>query len=83
MTANIRTFSLAELRSITRGFSPDMMLGEGTYGKVFMGWLDEDTLAPSSIGIGMAVAIKRFNPDEKLKAMQVFSIQSFQLIIRK
>ncbi|KAK1380096.1 receptor-like cytoplasmic kinase 176 [Heracleum sosnowskyi] len=70
MTANMKRFSLAELRSTTRGFSPDMMLAEGNFGKVFMGWLDEDTLAPMSIGIGMAVAIKRFNPDEKLKAMQ-------------
>lgn len=68
LTANLRMFSLAELESATRGFSPDLMLGEGNYGRVFIGWLDEDTFAPSRIGIGMAVAIKRYNPNERFSA---------------
>lgn len=82
VTANLRRFSLAELSSATRGFSSDMLLGAGKHGRVFIGWLDEDTFAPSSTGIGMAVAIKRLNPNEKFRAMQVLSLKSFQLIIR-
>nr|XP_017223171.1 PREDICTED: protein kinase 2B, chloroplastic-like [Daucus carota subsp. sativus] len=70
VTANLRMFTFAELGSATRGFSPDMMLGEGNYGRVFIGWLDEDTFAPSRIGIGMAVAVKRCNSNERFKAVQ-------------
>lgn len=82
VTANMRRFSLAALSSATRGFSPDMLLGAGIHGWVYIGWLDEDTFAPSSTGIGMAVAIKRLNPKEKFRAVQVFSLKNFQLIIR-
>ncbi|KAL8105160.1 hypothetical protein AgCh_029091 [Apium graveolens] len=71
VTAYLRSFSLAELTSATRGFSPDMLLGAGKHGWVFIGWLDEDTFAPSNTGIGMAVSIKRFNPNEKSRAMQI------------
>ncbi|KAI9165303.1 hypothetical protein LWI28_011444 [Acer negundo] len=40
-------------------FSPDSLLGEGGFGRVYKGWVDEKTLSPSSkMGIGMAVAIK-------------------------
>ncbi|XP_074342720.1 uncharacterized protein LOC141680372 [Apium graveolens] len=70
VTANLRMFTLAELGSATRGFSPDMMLGEGNYGRVFIGWLDEYTFAPSRIGVGLAVAIKRFDSNEGFKAVQ-------------
>lgn len=77
VTANLRRFSLAELSSATRGFSPDMLLGAGKHASVFIGWLDEDTFAPSSIGIGMAVAIKRLNPNEKLRAMQRTEVDLF------
>ncbi|KAL1806566.1 hypothetical protein ACET3Z_029634 [Daucus carota] len=68
--ANLRMFSLAELVSATRGFIPDMILGDNHYGRAFIGWLDEDTLAPSRIGIGMAVGIKRTNSYARLRTLQ-------------
>ncbi|KAL1806564.1 uncharacterized protein LOC108198895 isoform X1 [Daucus carota subsp. sativus] len=71
MTADSRRFSLAELSSTTRGFSPDLMLSEGNYGSVFIGWLDEDTFAPSRIGIGKAVVIVRCSPDQRLRTTQM------------
>ncbi|KAK1380103.1 putative serine/threonine-protein kinase NAK [Heracleum sosnowskyi] len=77
VTANLRRFSLAELSSATRGFSPDMLLGSGKHGWVFIGWLDEDTFAPSSTGIGMAVSIKRLNPKEKFRSMQKTKVDLF------
>ncbi|TXG66865.1 hypothetical protein EZV62_008140 [Acer yangbiense] len=42
-------------------FSPDSLLGEGGFWRVYEGWVDEKTLAPSTRGIGMAVAIKNYN----------------------
>nr|XP_016470598.1 PREDICTED: probable serine/threonine-protein kinase Cx32, chloroplastic [Nicotiana tabacum] len=65
VTPNLKVFSLAELKSATRNFRPDTMLGEGGFGRVFKGWIDEKTLAPSRVGVGMAVAVKKSNPDSE------------------
>lgn len=56
-------FTLAELKSATRNFRPDTVLGEGGFGRVFKGWVDETTYAPSKVGIGIAVAVKKSSPD--------------------
>ena len=39
----LREFTLAELRAATRGFKPEMVLGEGGFGRVYKGWVDERT----------------------------------------
>ncbi|XP_042484716.1 probable serine/threonine-protein kinase PIX13 isoform X2 [Macadamia integrifolia] len=62
-TPNLRVFSFSELKSATRNFKPDSMLGEGGFGRVFKGWLDEKTYTPSKIGSGMVVAVKKLNPE--------------------
>jgi hypothetical protein len=62
-TSNLRDFSFAELKKATRNFRKDTVLGEGGFGSVFKGWLDEKTLAPSKAGTGMIVAIKKWNPE--------------------
>ncbi|KAD4585404.1 hypothetical protein E3N88_23005 [Mikania micrantha] len=56
---NMKVFKFSDLKKATRSFSPDLILGEGGFGKVFLGWVDENTLAPSKQGVGMAVAVKR------------------------
>ncbi|GAV88750.1 Pkinase_Tyr domain-containing protein [Cephalotus follicularis] len=58
-TPNLRTFTYAELKVATRNFRPDIMLGEGGFGKVFKGWLDEK--APGKSGSGTLVAVKKLN----------------------
>lgn len=58
-----KLFTLAELKSATRNFRPDTVLGEGGFGRVFKGWVDEKTYAPAKVGCGMAVAVKKSNPD--------------------
>uniref|UniRef100_A0A2P2JDH2 non-specific serine/threonine protein kinase n=1 Tax=Rhizophora mucronata TaxID=61149 RepID=A0A2P2JDH2_RHIMU len=63
ITPNLKVFSLAELKSATRNFRPDTMLGEGGFGRVFKGWIDEKTYAPSKAGVGIAVAVKKSNLD--------------------
>jgi hypothetical protein len=40
----LRVFTLAELRAVTRGFKPEMVLGEGGFGRVYKGWADERSL---------------------------------------
>ncbi|KAF4373791.1 hypothetical protein F8388_007697 [Cannabis sativa] len=66
---NLRVFSFAELKACTKNFKADSVLGEGGFGKVFKGWVDEKTLAPSKVGTGMMVAIKKLNSE---------SMQGFQ-----
>lgn len=63
VTPNLKMYSFAELKSATRNFRPDSMLGEGGFGRVFKGWVDKTTLAPSKVGVGILVAVKRSNPD--------------------
>nr|XP_009590741.2 probable serine/threonine-protein kinase PIX13 isoform X2 [Nicotiana tomentosiformis] len=55
ITSNLKMYSFAELK--------DTILGEGGFGRVFKGWFDNKTLAPSKVGIGMAVAVKKSNAD--------------------
>ncbi|XP_050215260.1 probable serine/threonine-protein kinase PBL11 isoform X2 [Mercurialis annua] len=59
----LKMFTLEELKSATRNFRPDTILGEGGFGRVFRGWIDEQTYAPTKVGVGMAVAVKKSNTD--------------------
>ncbi|KAF0912265.1 hypothetical protein E2562_013949 [Oryza meyeriana var. granulata] len=59
----LRVFTLAELRAVTRGFKPEMVLGEGGFGMVYKGWADERTLNPAKSSAGVVVAVKKLNPE--------------------
>ncbi|KAL8252315.1 hypothetical protein R6Q59_036008 [Mikania micrantha] len=59
----LKEFRFSDLEKATRSFSPDLILGEGGFGKVFLGWVKENTLAPSKQGVGIAVAVKRLNKE--------------------
>jgi hypothetical protein len=37
-SANVKAFTFNELRTATRNFRPDSVLGEGGFGSVFKGW---------------------------------------------
>ncbi|XVE69605.1 hypothetical protein DITRI_Ditri10aG0003800 [Diplodiscus trichospermus] len=63
VSTTLKIFTLAELKAATRNFKPATVLGEGGFGRVFKGWVDEKTYAPSKVGVGMAVAVKKSNPD--------------------
>ncbi|TKY70248.1 serine/threonine-protein kinase Cx32 [Spatholobus suberectus] len=58
---NLKEFNFADLKAATKGFKS--LLGEGGFGKVYKGWLDERTLTPTKAGSGMMVAIKKLNPE--------------------
>lgn len=62
-STNVKSFSFSELKSATRSFRPDSVLGEGGFGSVFKGWIDEQTLEATKPGVGMVVAVKRLNQD--------------------
>ncbi|KAK4771099.1 hypothetical protein SAY87_031631 [Trapa incisa] len=65
ITPNLRMYTLGELKKATRNFRPDTMLGEGGFGRVFKGWIDENTLDPAKVGVGIPVAVKKSNPDSE------------------
>ncbi|XP_057979518.1 probable serine/threonine-protein kinase PIX13 [Malania oleifera] len=62
---NLKVYGFEELKKVTNNFRADGVLGLGGFGTVYRGWVDEKTLAPSKIGTGMVVAIKRLNPESK------------------
>ncbi|XP_071733628.1 probable serine/threonine-protein kinase PIX13 [Rutidosis leptorrhynchoides] len=52
-------FQFADLKKATRNFSPDLCLGRGGFGDVFLGWLDPNAYAPLDCDDGVAVAVIR------------------------
>ncbi|KAG0472701.1 hypothetical protein HPP92_014558 [Vanilla planifolia] len=66
---NLKIFTFAELRSATKNFKADTVLGEGGFGTVYKGWLDEKTLNPTKCGVGMVVAVKKMKP-ESMQGLQ-------------
>ncbi|KAK3155842.1 hypothetical protein QOZ80_2AG0099400 [Eleusine coracana subsp. coracana] len=60
---NIRTFTFMELRTATKNFRPDSVLGEGGFGRVYKGWVDEKTMNPAKAGTGIVVAVKKLNSE--------------------
>ncbi|XAR58985.1 Non-specific serine/threonine protein kinase [Bertholletia excelsa] len=63
LSPNLKSFAFADLRMATRNFRPDSVLGEGGFGSVFKGWIDENSLTPSKPGTGIVVAVKRLKQD--------------------
>ncbi|KAK4798316.1 hypothetical protein SAY86_030642 [Trapa natans] len=62
-SSNLKSFSFSELRTATRNFRPDSVLGEGGFGCVFKGWIDEQTLSAAKPGTGLVIAVKRLNTE--------------------
>ncbi|KAL5710805.1 hypothetical protein ACHQM5_021322 [Ranunculus cassubicifolius] len=60
-TPSLMGFSYKELKSATRNFRPDALLGQGAFGKVFKGWIDDKRPTATNPGRGMAVAVKILN----------------------
>ncbi|KAL7139208.1 hypothetical protein ABFS83_09G035200 [Erythranthe nasuta] len=58
----LKAFSLDQLRRATSNFCEYSTLGEGGFGYVFKGWLDEEKLTATKPGTGLAVAIKKLIP---------------------
>lgn len=58
---NLKNFAFSDLKMATRNFRPDSVLGEGGFGSVFKGWIDENSYTAAKPGTGMVIAVKRLN----------------------
>ncbi|KAA8539460.1 hypothetical protein F0562_026152 [Nyssa sinensis] len=63
LSSNLKSFAFNELKTATRNFRPDSVLGEGGFGCVFKGWIDENTFTAAKPGTGMVIAVKRLNQE--------------------
>lgn len=61
ISSKLRKFSFSELKSATRNFRPESLLGEGGFGCVFKGWINEHGTTPVRPGTGLTVAVKTLN----------------------
>lgn len=66
---NLRVFTQAEMRSATNNFKMETKLGEGGFGMVYKGWIDDKASNSSGTRHNMAVAIKK---------LKVESVQGFK-----
>lgn len=62
-SSNLKSFTFSELKNATRNFRPDSVLGEGGFGSVFKGWIDERSLIAAKPGTGLVIAVKRLNQE--------------------
>ncbi|XP_058729925.1 probable serine/threonine-protein kinase PBL10 [Vicia villosa] len=62
-SSNLKSFALTELQAATRNFRVDSVLGDGGFGSVFKGWIDENSASAAKPGKGIAVAVKKLCQD--------------------
>ncbi|KAF5945064.1 hypothetical protein HYC85_015292 [Camellia sinensis] len=63
VSSRLRKFTFNDLKFATRNFRPESLLGEGGFGCVFKGWIEENGTAPVKPGTGLTVAVKTLNHD--------------------
>ncbi|KAK4764665.1 hypothetical protein SAY86_025755 [Trapa natans] len=61
IASRLRKFTFNDLKLATRNFKPESLLGEGGFGCVFKGWIEENGTAPMKPGTGLTVAVKILN----------------------
>ncbi|MFS7983798.1 putative transferase, protein kinase RLK-Pelle-RLCK-VIIa-2 family [Helianthus anomalus] len=61
--SGLKIFSLHALKMATKNFSDDRVAGEGAFGKVYKGWVKQETYVPSQVGSGIPIAVKKLDTD--------------------
>ncbi|WJX38044.1 putative serine/threonine-protein kinase pbl2 [Trifolium repens] len=59
----LKSFSLNDMKEATKNFRRENIIGEGGFGRIFKGWIDGNTFAPTKPGSGIVVAIKNLKPE--------------------
>jgi hypothetical protein len=59
----LKAFSLSDLKGATKIFCPDSLIREGSFGYVYKGKIDDQTLAPLKLGYGMVFVINKLKPE--------------------
>lgn len=62
-SADLRVFNFNLLKSATRNFRPDSLVGEGGFGCVFKGWIDEQGNMVAKPGTGVVIAVKKLHQE--------------------
>uniref|UniRef100_A0A7N0ZVP7 non-specific serine/threonine protein kinase n=1 Tax=Kalanchoe fedtschenkoi TaxID=63787 RepID=A0A7N0ZVP7_KALFE len=62
-SSNMKSFCFNDLKVATRNFRPDSVVGEGGFGCVFKGWINERDLTAARPGTGMVIAVKKLNQE--------------------
>ncbi|GAB4827471.1 hypothetical protein Ancab_034354 [Ancistrocladus abbreviatus] len=62
-SSKLKNFTYNDLEVATSNFRPDSLLGEGGFGCVYKGWIDEHTFEASKPGTGINIAVKRLNQE--------------------
>lgn len=75
-SSKLKSFGFNDLKVATRNFRPDSVLGEGGFGCVFKGWIDEHSFKATRPGTGIVIAVKRLN-QEGLQGHKEWLVSSF------
>lgn len=62
-SSNLKSFNFSDLKTATRNFRPDSVLGEGGFGLVFKGWIDEHSFIAAKPGTGLVIAVKKLSQE--------------------
>ncbi|PWA93403.1 serine/threonine/dual specificity protein kinase, catalytic domain-containing protein [Artemisia annua] len=60
-TRDVKRYTYDELKYATRDFGNDRFLGEGSYGKVYKGWINKKTYFPHKHSIGLPIAVNKLH----------------------
>ncbi|XVF11955.1 hypothetical protein REPUB_Repub08aG0073000 [Reevesia pubescens] len=60
---HLKAFTFTELKNATKSFHSENLTGEGGFGYVYKGWMDDQTLVAAKPGFGMVVAVKKLKPE--------------------
>ncbi|KAL3636275.1 putative serine/threonine-protein kinase pbl3 [Castilleja foliolosa] len=63
LSPTAKAFPFNELKNATRNFRSDNLLGEGGFGYVFKGWVDEQSPTAARPGYGLVIAVKKLKPE--------------------
>ncbi|KAI5409762.1 variant 2, serine/threonine-protein kinase pbl2 [Lathyrus oleraceus] len=63
ISGKLKSFSLIDLKEATKNFRRENLIGEGGFGRIFKGWIDENTYSPTKPGSGIVVAVKNLKPE--------------------